>query len=86
MAVIAAMGVAVIGFIIYLLLRVSTGSEMALLYGDLGGADAGKVDARLTQLNIPHELRGDGSQILVPADQVAHARVTLASEGLPSGG
>lgn len=86
MAVIAAMGVAVIGFIIYLLLRVSSGSEMALLYGDLGGADAGKVDARLTQLNIPHELRGDGSQILVPADQVAHARVTLASEGLPSGG
>jgi flagellar M-ring protein FliF len=86
MAVIAAMGVAVIGFIIYLLLRVSSGSEMALLYGDLGGADAGKVDARLTQLNIPHELRGDGSQILVPADQVAHARVTLASEGIPSGG
>jgi flagellar M-ring protein FliF len=86
MAVIAAMGVAVIGFIIYLLLRVSSGSEMALLYGDLGSADAGKVDARLTQLNIPHELKGDGSQILVPADQVAHARVTLASEGIPSGG
>ena len=39
-----------------------------------------------TRQHIPYRIGGQGSQILVPADQVAAARVLLAKEGLPSGG
>src|SRR5437868_3973247 len=37
-------------------------------------------------MNMPYQLRGDGAQILVPADQVAKLRVTMAETGLPHGG
>ena len=36
--------------------------------------------------HIPYRLEAQGSQILVPQDQVPRARVLLAKEGLPSGG
>jgi flagellar M-ring protein FliF len=56
------------------LLALRGGSEpMALLYGDLDLRDAGQVT-------------GGGTQVLVPADLVAQARVGLAKEGLPAGG
>src|SRR5262249_31440187 len=35
---------------------------------------------------VPYQLRGDGSQILVPNDQVARLRMLMADEGLPHGG
>lgn len=85
LAVIAGVGVCLIALAIYVLTRFS-GTDMALLYGDLPMDDAGKVEARLTQLNIPHSIKGDGSQIFVNADDVAKTRLQLASEGLPSGG
>src|SRR5262249_46523952 len=37
-------------------------------------------------LSIPYQLRGDGAQILVPSDQVAKLRMTMAEQGLPRGG
>src|SRR5258707_4676864 len=37
-------------------------------------------------MNVPYQLRGDGAQILVPADQVARLRVAMAETGLPHGG
>ena len=37
-------------------------------------------------MNIPFELRGDGTQIFVPAGEVLRLRMTLAGEGLPNGG
>ena len=41
---------------------------------------------QLARRHIPYRIAGNGSQILVPADQVAEARLVLAKEGLPSGG
>ena len=35
---------------------------------------------------MPYQLGGDGNQIFVPGDQVARLRMTMAEEGLPSGG
>ncbi len=46
---------------------------------------AGAIIARLDQMGIPYTVQGD-SVILVPSDQVARTRMTLAGEGLPSGG
>jgi len=59
---------------------------MALLYGGLALQDSSDIVARLDGLNIPYKLVGDGSSILVPQDQVRRLRLSMAEEGLPSGG
>lgn len=59
---------------------------MALLYADLDLREAGQVVDQLERARIPREMQAGGSRILVPADQVARARLLLAKEGLPSGG
>ena len=62
------------------------GDHMALLYGDLDLRDAGQMVEQLDHAHIPHQAGGGGTSLLVPADQVAQARMLLAREGLPSGG
>ena len=59
---------------------------MSLLYGDLDLREAGQVADQLDRARIPHQEESGGSRIMVPADQVARARMLLAKEGLPSGG
>jgi flagellar M-ring protein FliF len=85
LAVIGGVAVALLAFVAYILLRLG-GPEMALLYTGLDAGDASKITARLDQLNVPYSLRGDGTEILVPVDQVPKTRITLAGDGLPSGG
>jgi flagellar M-ring protein FliF len=83
LAVIGGIGVALVAFVIYLAMRLG-GPEMSLLYADLPSSEVNKITQRLEAMNVPYKLKGD--QIQVPGDQVARVRVTLASEGLPSGG
>jgi len=85
LAVIGGVAVALLAFVAFILLRLG-GPEMALLYTGLNAPDASKITARLDQLNVPYSLRGDGTEILVPVDQVPKTRITLAGEGLPTGG
>jgi flagellar M-ring protein FliF len=84
----AAMGAVALGMLGMLALMVMRGGteQMALLYGDLDLRDSGQVAEQLTRRHIPYRIAANGSQILVPADQVPEARVALAKEGLPSGG
>jgi flagellar M-ring protein FliF len=56
------------------------------LVRDLDLSAAGMVDARLTKAGITHRLGAGGSEIQVPAEDLARARVALAKEGLPSNG
>lgn len=60
--------------------------EMALLYGDIEMSDAGKIVGRLEGMNIPVEVRAGGTQVYVPADQVARIRLDMAELGLPKSG
>jgi flagellar M-ring protein FliF len=53
-----------------------------LLYSGLEPSEAGRIVARLEELKIPVDGRGDGT-VLVPAEQVARLRMQLAAEGLP---
>ena len=85
LAVIGAVGVAMLAFVVFLLLRLGS-PEMAVLYADLDAGDASKITARLDQMGIPYRLRSDGTEILVPTDTVPKTRITLAGEGLPQGG
>jgi flagellar M-ring protein FliF len=61
-------------------------APMALLYADLELREAGQVVDALDRAHIPHQSDAGGNRIMVPADQVARARMLLAKDGLPSGG
>ncbi|MGH7125825.1 MAG: flagellar basal-body MS-ring/collar protein FliF, partial [Stellaceae bacterium] len=56
------------------------------LYADLDLKDSAQIVQKLDAMSIPYQLRSEGSQILVPADQVARLRMTMAEQGLPRGG
>jgi flagellar M-ring protein FliF len=58
----------------------------SLLYSGLDPAEAGKIGQRLDELKVPFEVKGDGTTIMVPASQVARARMDLAASGLPHQG
>ena len=83
-----AMGVVAVGLLGLLgMLAMRGGTDrMALLYSELDAREAGQIIEVLDRQKIAHQLGAGGTQILVPADQVARLRVTLAREGLPSGG
>ena len=83
-----AMGVVAVGLLSLLGVLITRGGtdRMALLYAELDAREAGQIIEQLDRQKIPHQLGAGGTQILVPADQVARMRVTLAREGLPSGG
>ena len=53
-----------------------------LLYAGLEPADAGRIAARLEEMRIPMEARGDGT-IMVPNTMVPRLRMQFAAEGLP---
>lgn len=59
---------------------------MGLLYAELDARDAGAVVAALERQRVPFRVAGGGSQVLVPIDDVARLRVTLARDGIPAGG
>lgn len=75
----------VIAFIIYLTTRL-TSPSMDLLYRELDTHDSSRIVTLLEGQNIPYELRQNGTEIHVPANRVARLRLTLADQGLPSGG
>ena len=61
----------------------SAAPDYVVLFSDLSTADASKIHAKLTELNIPYEIVG--TTIKVPSQYVYETRLTLANEGLPKG-
>ena len=78
-------GAAMVAFFVFLTTRIAA-PAMSLLYADLDLKDSAQIAQRLDALSVPYQIRGDGSQILVPADQVARLRMSMAEQGLPRGG
>lgn len=64
----------------------SKAPDYRVLFSNFNDRDGGAIVASLQQLNIPYKYSEGGTGILVPADQVHDARLTLASQGLPKGG
>lgn len=62
------------------------GQPKALLYSNLDLKEAGSITQSLDQAGVKYEVKGDGSTILVPRDQVASTRLMLSSKGLPTAG
>lgn len=82
---IAAVGLGVLGFLLWLVLRAGQ-PAMAPLYSDLEARDAAAIVAVLERARIPHRLGAGGAQVLVAETEVPRARLLLARDGLPSGG
>lgn len=74
-----------IGFFAFVTTRIAA-PGFGLLYGDLELKDSGQIVQKLDAMNVPYQVHGDGSQILVPVDQVAKLRMLMAEDGLPRGG
>jgi flagellar M-ring protein FliF len=85
LAAMGAVALGMLGMLALMLLRGGT-EPMALLYGDLDLRDSSQVVDQLARRHIPYRIAGNGSQILVAADQIPEARLALAKEGLPAGG
>jgi flagellar M-ring protein FliF len=85
LAAIAGVAAALLVGIGFLTMRAST-PPMALLYGELDARDGGAVIAALDRQRVPYRVAAGGSQIMVPADDVARLRLMLARDGLPAGG
>ncbi|PPR77218.1 MAG: Flagellar M-ring protein, partial [Alphaproteobacteria bacterium MarineAlpha2_Bin1] len=84
-AAMSAAAILTLGFFIFIIGRVST-PDMSLLYSELDIKDSGQIVSILEQQNIPYEVRNNGSQIYIPSSNVQRIRLSLAQEGLPSGG
>ena len=84
-AAMVAVTIALIGFFVVVGMRV-TAPSMAPLFTELSLEDSNRVVKELESQGIPFELRGDGSTVLIPKDQVTRARMRLAEGGLPRGG
>ena len=78
----AASGVIAISLGAVLWLEMS-GPPYAVLSEGLSPADGGKVIAQLQKLGIPYELQAAGNIILVPAPQLAQARLQLGQAQVP---
>ena len=84
-----ALGTVGIGMLVMLALLALHGgapSRLALLYADLDMREASQIADALDRAHIAHEEPGQGDRVLVPATEVARARLLLAKDGLPSGG
>jgi flagellar M-ring protein FliF len=74
-----------VGFFVFMLSRFA-GPNYTLLYSNLDLKDSARIVQQLESQNIPFELKHGGTTINVPGDRVARARMTMAAQGLPSGG
>lgn len=69
-----------------LLTKWATRPDMRLLYRELSAEEASAIVDKISELNVPYELRGGGTSIYVPDEQVYQLRLNMAKEGLPKGG
>jgi flagellar M-ring protein FliF len=69
-----------------LLTKWATRPDMQLLYSDLNIEEAAAIVDKISELNVPYELRGGGTSIYVPSEQIYQLRLNMAKEGLPKAG
>ena len=77
LAALGMVAVVLLGLLAVLATRTPT-ERMALLYADLDGREAAQMVDALDHQQIPYQLGAGGTEILVPTDRVAAARVLLA--------
>jgi len=84
-AILGSVAIGLIALIMFMATRIGS-SDYALLYGNLEPEDSGSVVGKLDALSVPYKLSANGRDIMIPSDQVAKLRLSMAQEGLPNGG
>ena len=69
-----------------LAVTMNLGQPKALLYANLDLKEAGGITQALDQAGVKYEVKGDGSTIMVPRDEVASTRLMLSAKGMPTAG
>ncbi|MDO8297435.1 MAG: flagellar basal-body MS-ring/collar protein FliF [Caulobacter sp.] len=85
LAALAGIGVGLAAALVALTLNIGAQPE-ALLYSNLDLKEASAVVQALEQAGIKYEVKGDGSTIMVPRDEVASARLMVNGKGLVTSG
>lgn len=85
MGAMGAVAAALVGFFIFLMIRVSQ-PQMTILFTELPFEDSTAIIKKLESMNVPYEMRQEGAVILVPKKQTLRLRMKLAESGLPVGG
>lgn len=57
--------------------------DFGLLYGELNPKESGEIIELLKEENIPYQITGNGTTVLIPTEQIHEIRLRLASKGLP---
>ncbi len=79
--------VAVISIAVFTLIIIQARTvSYQLLYANLSPKDAGAVVSWLKSQRVDYQLKNNGKNIWIPAEQLYETRLDLASNGLPSGG
>lgn len=65
-----------------LLTKWASRPDMRLLFGNLDLQESAQISDKISDLDIPYEIRGGGKSIYVPSDQVYNLRASLARDGL----
>jgi flagellar M-ring protein FliF len=81
----AGLTIALVGAFVYVM-NMMTQPAMSLLYSGLDPRDSSEIVGKLEGMKVAYQLKGDGTTILVPADQALRLRMQLAGSGLPTGG
>ena len=81
----AGLTIALIGAFVYVM-NMMTQPTMSLLYSGLDPRDSSEIVGKLEGMKVAYQLKGDGTTILVPAEQALRLRMQLAGDGLPNGG
>jgi flagellar M-ring protein FliF len=84
-AILLGAAVILIGFFIFVSMRVST-PMLSPLFTNMPIEEGAKVVQELDQRGVPYEIRAGGTQIMVPSDQVNRLRLMLAEQGMPAQG
>lgn len=57
--------------------------DFGMLYGELNPKESGEILDFIKEENIPYQISGSGSTILIPSDKIHEIRLRLAGKGLP---
>jgi flagellar M-ring protein FliF len=82
---IAVVGLGLIGFFFFISMRLST-PNMAMLYNNLDMSDSAAIVGKLEAAGVPYQIGNNGATIMVPDDKVLRLRMTMAEQGIPTGG
>ncbi len=85
LAAMGAVAVALIGFFAFVMFQMSK-QQMSILFTNLPIKDSIAIVKKLDAMNVPYEMKQNGSILLVPKNQVLRLRMKLAEDGLPIGG